>query len=381
MNIPFFEIVIIGGGLAGLSAGIHLALAGKEVCIIEKNKYPKHKVCGEYVSNEVKPYLHSLGVDVDNFSVDIKDFRLTSENGKSVACKLPLGGFGISRYSLDHILFQKATELGVMFRFESVKRVEFHDLRFDIENANKTLIQAKFCLGAFGKRSILDRSLKRAFSTQRTPWLAVKAHYHFDHPEEEVALHHFEGGYCGISRVETGLVNACYLVHQSVFERYRDIAKLQQYVLSSNGSLKQLFDTGRLAWDKPLSISQIYFGDREKVVDHVLMIGDAGGMIHPLAGNGMAMAIHSAKLAVEVLIQHDFDVQLRNRIEEQYLATWNRHFKKRIKTGRLIQALFERHKWSNRLMNLIPLFKGFVPLIIKQTHGKQLTAARFQAIN
>ena len=62
-NITSFDVIIIGGGLAGLTNAIHLSKSKQRVLLIEKNSYPKHKVCGEYISNEVLPYLNSLGID------------------------------------------------------------------------------------------------------------------------------------------------------------------------------------------------------------------------------------------------------------------------------------------------------------------------------
>src|SRR5215831_18926397 len=95
------EILIIGGGLAGLTAGIHLSKMGLAVTIFEKNEFPKHKVCGEYVSNEVLPYLDWLGVNVaDLMPTNISKFQFSTINGQLSEIDLPLGGFGISRYAL-----------------------------------------------------------------------------------------------------------------------------------------------------------------------------------------------------------------------------------------------------------------------------------------
>src|SRR5690554_6642364 len=97
------DILIIGGGLAGLTAGIHLSRHHLRVLLIEKQKYPQHKVCGEYVSNEVLPYLQQLDIDVDALQPSqLHRFLLSTVEGKTIGCDLPLGGFGVSRYALDH---------------------------------------------------------------------------------------------------------------------------------------------------------------------------------------------------------------------------------------------------------------------------------------
>ncbi len=79
-SVNSVEIAIIGGGLAGLTAALDLADKGKEVLVIEKNRYPRHKVCGEYVSNEVRPYLDFLGVDLSLFDLpEITSLQLSTQ--------------------------------------------------------------------------------------------------------------------------------------------------------------------------------------------------------------------------------------------------------------------------------------------------------------
>ena len=94
-------MIIVGGGLAGLVSALHLSQKGLEVLLIEKNAYPKHKVCGEYISNEVLPYLQSMGFDPFKFGAkNITDFTLSTPGSRSISTKLPLGGFSISRYCI-----------------------------------------------------------------------------------------------------------------------------------------------------------------------------------------------------------------------------------------------------------------------------------------
>jgi len=100
------DIIIIGGGLAGLTSAIHLSKSNFKVLLIEKNSYPKHKICGEYVSNEVLPYLKFLGFNPFDFGAkQISNFELTTHNNEIIKANLPLGGFGISRYQMDFQLY------------------------------------------------------------------------------------------------------------------------------------------------------------------------------------------------------------------------------------------------------------------------------------
>jgi flavin-dependent dehydrogenase len=108
------DVLIVGGGLAGLSSAIHLSKQNLSVLVIEKNSYPKHKVCGEYISNEVLPYLDFLEVDVFKLGAKkIDKFQLSTPKGQLISADLPLGGFGIIRFCLDESLSNKALESGV----------------------------------------------------------------------------------------------------------------------------------------------------------------------------------------------------------------------------------------------------------------------------
>ena len=101
-----YEISIIGGGLAGLTAAIDLLNRNYDVVVFEKNEYPKHKVCGEFISNEVLPYLKALGLDIESLRpTNITKTELSTHSGKTIKTNLPLGGFGISRYTLDNYLY------------------------------------------------------------------------------------------------------------------------------------------------------------------------------------------------------------------------------------------------------------------------------------
>src|SRR3954467_1186970 len=107
------DVIIAGGGLAGLTSAIHLSRAGLHVTIVEKHPYPIHKVCGEYISNEILPYLQWLGADPAVLEpARINRVCISSVSGKSVETGLPVGGFGVSRYSLDQFLMQQALNNG-----------------------------------------------------------------------------------------------------------------------------------------------------------------------------------------------------------------------------------------------------------------------------
>lgn len=368
------DVIIVGGGLAGLTAALALSGFGHSVLLFESNTYPHHKVCGEYVSNEVKPYMEHLGVDIMAAgAAAITDFEISIVNGAKIATKLPLGGMGISRFLFDNLLYNQAKEQGVSFSFTKVTDISFALDVFTVMSDGKAFM-AKIVLGAYGKRSTLDKTLNRAFSFKKQDWLAVKAHYkHPDFPEHLVALHNFEGGYGGLSKTETGAVNFCYLAHYESFKKYNDIDKFNKEVVAENPHLREFFEVSELVFDKPLAIAQISFDKKEPVLDHILMCGDTAGLIHPLCGNGMAMAIHSAKLASETV--HRFlgkPDSNRNQMEKEYAIQWNIAFKNRLWFGRRLQHVLLNKRWMNAGIKMAAGSTSILKYIISKTHGKPI---------
>ena len=369
------EIIIIGGGLAGLTAGIHLSKKGISVTIIEKNEFPKHKVCGEYISNEVLPYLEWLDLKISNLKpTHIDKLEFSTANGTLIKTELPLGGLGISRYELDFYLYKKALSNGCKILKEEVENIVFENEKFTINTSEGTILNTKLVIGAFGKRSNIDLRLNRKFTQQKSPWLAVKAHYSGEFPNDLVGLHNFEGGYCGVSKVENNRINICYLTKYSFFKKYKNINDFQNIVVKQNPHLQNIFENSKLLFEKPLTISQISFASKQAVENHILMIGDTAGLIHPLCGNGMAMAIHSAKIVSELVIAY-FNKEIKTRIEleNKYQEKWKSNFNWRIKIGRLLSKILLNPKLSEKLLNIVIIFPSLLNSIIKKTHGKPLT--------
>ncbi|WP_299626386.1 NAD(P)/FAD-dependent oxidoreductase [uncultured Tenacibaculum sp.] len=368
------KVVIVGGGLAGLVSAIHLAKKGISVTVIEKNTYPKHKVCGEYISNEVLPYLQSLGFDPLQFQAkEITDFTLSTSSNTTIKTKLPLGGFGISRYTLDYELAKLAKQNGVEIIHDYVSQIDFQNEIFTITTKSNKTFTADIVIGAYGKRSNIDISLKRSFIQQKSPFLAVKAHYKGEFPEDKVSLYNFKGGYCGVSKVENDHINVCYITSYDAFKKYTDIDEFQNKVLLQNKQLQEIIGNSKLMFPSPLTISQISFAEKQPVENHMLMCGDTAGMIHPLCGNGMAMAIHSAQIASEIIIQYfNKEISTRKELEEIYTREWKKAFNKRLRMGRKLAALFNMDFFSEMITLGLRLFPWILPIIIKKTHGKYL---------
>lgn len=370
MQYAATDIIVAGGGLAGLTCAIHLAASGCSVRVIEKDTFPHHKVCGEYVSNEVLPYLDWLGVDPFSLgAVPISRLEYSDTMGNRLSTDLSLGGFGLSRYTFDKALYNRATAAGAVFCRERITGIEQYDNGFRLATASGKAYSAAIIIGAFGKRSSIDKMMARDFMAERSPWMAVKAHYHGRHDDDVVGLHRFPGGYCGISRVENDTVNLCYLVHQDSFRRYKDLDTHREQVLGSNKVLRTFLRDAVCLFDRPLTISQVSFSRKAAVEDGILMCGDSAGLINPLCGNGMAMAIGSARIASELVRRFLSGDISREQMEHFYAQQWRSTYGSRIRAGSGVAFLLRHTRLSGLLARAATYMPGILPAIIKRTHG------------
>jgi flavin-dependent dehydrogenase len=364
------RVAIIGGGLSGLVAAIQLARCAIPCVVIEKNEYPQHKVCGEYVSNEAVPFLKSVNLLPRHFDrfPKIEKFLLSALGGKVVQLKLDLGGFGISRYCFDNHLYEVALSEGVEFLLNTVGNdAVFEEDQFTIRCEKQTL-QADVVIGAFGKRSRMDARLDRAFMHKPSPWVAIKYHVETDFPNDTIALHNFQGGYCGVVRVEDGITNVCYLAKRSRLKASGNVDVMEKEISRENPWLADLFANSTRRFARPLVINEVSFETKAPVERHILMAGDAAGMIAPLCGNGMAMAIHGGKLVAESVIQYCEGKLTRGEMETLYAARWRKEFSARLRIGRLLQQLFGGGAVSNLAVTLAKI-DPIASWLIRHSHG------------
>lgn len=359
--------------MAGLTNAIDLSLRGHDVLLIEKKEYPYHKVCGEYISNEVKPYLESLGAYPKSLNPKvIHKFQISAPSGRLASCDMKMGGFGISRYTFDHFLYERGKEVGVDFRLKStVQGIQFDGNQFTVSLVSGESFTSQIVIGSFGKRSLLDKTLEREFFNQKTDYVGIKHHFKAEFPNDLAALHNFEGGYCGLSRVENDNVNLCYLTTTKVFKQYSSIAEMEEKHLGQNPHLRHFLSHAESLFD-PLVISQVNFSTKKAVENHVLMSGDAAGLIHPLCGNGMAMAIHSAKICSEAIDVFLTGRSTREEMEENYLLQWEHTFKARLNFGHLMQGLFGRPKISNFGIGIAKSTPGLLKQVVRMSHGQAI---------
>ena len=371
-----YDVVIIGGGLAGLSAAILLARKKHRVLVLEKESYPRHKVCGEYISMESKPFLENLGLPIDDLNLPvINKLLLTDSRGNELNEHLPEGGFGISRYKLDALLAQLATDAGATIHTKTRVDDILYGNDFFTVKAGPKIFNAKVVCGTWGKRSNIDIKWERPFITEKNKslnnYVGIKYHISYPWPQDVIWLHNFYNGYCGISQIEDNKCCICYLTTSANLHKSgNNVKKLEQDILMKNQWLRDIFSNAVILYDAPVTISKISFDRKEQVYDHVLLLGDAAGMITPLCGNGMSMAFQSAKIAAGYIDNFLHGHISREDMENNYSSSWKKVFSRRITLGRLVQGNFGKDRVTSGFIQTMRFLPFLRRALIRGTRGK-----------
>jgi flavin-dependent dehydrogenase len=353
-----YDVAIVGAGPAGCSAAITLARLGARVVVFEAKSYPHDKLCGEFLSPECDGLLVELGLSDllrELNPARIRHVRLTAPQGALWETQLPTPGWGLSREVFDAGLTQRARSFGVQVREGTTINGVRGDLRhgFELEASTQTGrlgVQARTVISAHGKRANIDRVLGRSFFNRCQPFMAIKAHFNGPALPERVELHAFPGGYCGISQIDRGFHNVCLLIHQSAFKQARFSSRdpVDGFVKSmqrENKYLQEWFSEAERIQESWISIAQIPFVRKRLVVNDVLMAGDAAGLIVPLAGDGIAMALDGGIMAAKSIAAYLEGRFSDAELKHQYRKTWNRRFAGRLRLGLALQKVILRPRW------------------------------------
>jgi flavin-dependent dehydrogenase len=293
-----YDLVVVGAGPAGCAAAISAARGGVRVLLLERGRFPRHKVCGEFVSAEslglleslLAPTFHPLLHD----ALRIDKGRLFLE-GRVLPVPIQPPAASIARFDLDEALFHSATAMGVATQLQSTVLSISGFGPFWVQTAAGNL-EAGQVINAAGRWSNL---------TTRVPpthekWLGIKAHFAENAPPLSVDLYFFEGGYCGVQPVQLrsanpndGRINLAAMVRA-------DIASSLSEVLSLHTQLKERSRTWQLLTE-PVTTSPLFFREPQPLREGILNVGDAAAFVDPFVGDGISLALRSGSLAGELV--------------------------------------------------------------------------------
>ncbi|MDP2189007.1 MAG: NAD(P)/FAD-dependent oxidoreductase [Sphingobacteriaceae bacterium] len=359
------QLAIIGGGLAGLSLAILEAKAGQQVLLFEKKSYPAHKVCGEYISLESWRFLEALGVPLVQWDLPILKRLQLSSPAKMIDLELDLGGFGVSRYKLEAEMLQLTKAAGVEVHAECEVRAVSAQAKGFLLQTEAGNFEVERAAGSWGRRSLLYKQ-----APQPHNFVGVKWHLKGEMPNDLIALHNFEGGYAGMSRIEDDLSCFCYLVSSERLKKAGSIPALEQAMRRENPFLEARLNTLEPVWNEPLTISQVSFSPKATSHQGVFLLGDAAGSIAPLAGNGMSMALHAAYL-LHLQLEKVRNGQLtESQLVSAYDQAWKKQFKLRTAVSYRIQGLFGRNALTTPLLYSVGALPFLGKQLMKLTHGR-----------
>ncbi len=367
------QIAIIGGGIAGLALSIDLCKRGIDVILIEKGSYPRHKVCGEYVAMESKRYLEFICPELSKTLVpEINIFKLSATGSGFYETALDPGGFGISRYKLEMMLYNQALEQGVTI-WLNCKANEINADKFNGQFTIKTsrgAVNANLICNASGRKSNFESGNTASYQNG-VNYVGVKYHVQMDRDSKVIEIHNFPGGYCGISSIEDNLSSLCYIVNSQMLKTAgNSIKRLEKTILSKNKQLEKIFHSSTFKDPQPLTISGINFLIKNPVSPDVIFLGDSAGSIAPITGNGMSMALRSAATLAEIIDHYLSNNLSSNYVRKAYSSFWNKEFSKRIKLSRYFQRLSESSSLTNFTIQILNTFPALGKQLIKQTHGR-----------
>jgi flavin-dependent dehydrogenase len=373
-----YDCAIIGGGLAGLCLSIQLADKGISVILFEKNEYPFHKVCGEYISMESWGFLIELGLPLHTLNLPVIDsLGISSEQGFMLNHPLPLGGFGISRFSLDQYLSRLATQKNVRV-IENCRVNAVHSAEGQLQEIEslKGIFKARIVCGSYGKYTPSFIHKNKGFKDQHNAsginYIGVKYHVKADLPSNRIELHNFNKGYCGISKVDQDWHCLCYLSASDNLLKYdKSIRQMEENVLFKNTYLRKYFTESEFINAQPLVISNIQFSKKQTEVDGIFLIGDSAGSITPLCGNGMSMGMRASKLLAIELIRYFEGKCSMLEVSSAYCKSWNKAFNSRITAGYYLQNLFGKKNTTHLALKVLSKTPALMKKLVSLTHGEK----------
>lgn len=347
-----YDVIIAGGGPAGTSAAIHLATRGARVLLAEQKKFPRPKLCGEFISPECAPLFERLKIADQMFAAGPAKLTETvfySRRGRRVSVPSSWFGasglaFGLSRAEMDERLLRRAVAAGA----EIIEEAHVNAPLFENEvvcgvsiktQRGQTSYHAPIVIDATGRSRLLARHAEpnaKTKQSQRAPMVAFKAHLRNTNVAPGACeIYFYRGGYGGLSSIEGGLSNLCFIAAaRDVRECGADADRVVRQVVSQNRRARETLQhaSTQSPW---LAVSLEGFGRHDVApAKGIIAIGDAAAFIDPFTGSGMLMALQSGELAAGAISEYlepQGNLPTLADLQTHYLAAYRHAFNARLR--------------------------------------------------
>lgn len=360
-----FDAIVIGGGLAGSSAAINLAKRGLHVALLEAGSFPRHKVCGEFLSPEARPVLRRLGIEDELFEKgarEVRAARLVLGND-FFEVSLPAPALSVSRLLLDEVLWNRA-------RQSDAHCWEKTRVRHWQQEQNKFRVQTS--QGEVWARGLIEAAGRRTEVKTTAKFLGLKTHWRGgDFEPGIVEMHVFKGGYCGLVRIEGELTNVCLLTRyetwqrssaktpQEFFEQILRQCPLLARRVAKAERVHSWLATGNVQFEGA------NYQNSAGAKPNVLRCGDAARFIHPFTGDGMAMALRSGELAGATLASRFNQGDAASLFE----SAWRRQFTSRLNWAGVLAPLFLQPAAARLALEATRVFPTLAPFLVAKTRS------------
>ena len=360
------DVAIIGAGPAGATLAALLAGRGVRVAVYDRDAFPRDKLCGEFLSYDALPVLEPLGVvdAIDGAGAPKIERCRVIGTSRTYEFAFPHAARGVSRMFFDELLLRTAEQRGA-------------ERRDGVAVSDLAGLDARIVVGAWGRWGRFDQQLQRAFVRDRARRnFGFKRHYLPATRQPATAnpfidLYAFHRGYLGVNAVEGGITNICGLVHASRLTGHKGRwDTFVETLRTEEPRLEELYGAYEPAQETYLSSEPVIFRARSAVEGGVFMIGDASGIIDPLTGNGMAMAVQSALLVAPLLITLLEQPSRRAAIEDEYRLRHRAFFASRIAWSRRVAALLSRPRLLDAALSAVRT-RSAGELLLRRTRGSR----------
>jgi flavin-dependent dehydrogenase len=294
-----YDLIVIGAGPAGCSAAITAARTGASVLLLERGRFPRHRVCGEFVSAESLDLLQNLLAPAHRGLIYKSPLIARSRifvDGAELQAEITPAAASLTRFDLDIALWDSCAEAGVDLRDDCYVQSAKGSGPFHVTTRTESF-ESRAIINATGRWSNFTGTLARA-RVNKNRWIGVKAHFRetAQPTPPSVDLYFFDGGYCGVQPISAPdqngavtAVNACAMVRADVATDLYEVLRLHPSLRERSQFWQPLMD--------PVSTSPLVFHPPEPMQNRMLQVGDSATFVDPFIGDGISLALRSGDLA------------------------------------------------------------------------------------